>query len=141
MRILLIDDDIDDRQLFTEALEDVDAGVVCEEATGGEEALQKLFAETDKKPDLIFLDINLPVMSGWDFLKQLKQVEAFKHLPVIVYSTSSHQKDRETAESLGALCFVTKPDEYKQLKNMLNVVVSHAHQNSLSKIGQAIQNN
>src|SRR5207302_9453827 len=102
-RFLLVDDDTDDRELFSEALVSVDPVIICDLAADAEEALKKL----DKKegpPDLIFLDINLPVMTGWQFLSNLKSTEAYKDIPVIMYSTSNNQRDKDIAKDLGALC-------------------------------------
>src|ERR1700742_4342006 len=92
-RFLLIDDDTDDRELFSEALATVDPVIVCDQATDGAEALDRLIKREISEPDIIFLDINMPVMNGWQFLTKLKSVEKYRHIPVIVYSTSSNQKD------------------------------------------------
>lgn len=133
MEFLLIDDDADDRQLFKEALEAAGEDVDCEEAVGGEEAFKRL-AVGASLPDLIFLDINLPVMNGWEFLKRLKAQKTLQSIPVIIYSTSSHQRDREIANDLGALCFITKPDEYKSIRNMLGTIVNHLKVNPATSL-------
>jgi CheY-like chemotaxis protein len=124
-RFLVIDDDTDDRELFTEALASVDPVIVCDQATDGAEALKWLITKEIDQPDIIFLDINMPVMDGWQFLMRLKKEEAYKHIPVIVYTTSSTLKDKRIADDLGALCFITKPDAFGSLKNMLGIVVMH----------------
>lgn len=136
MEFLLIDDDADDRQLFKEALEAADASVGCREATGGEEAFHHL--EKGQEPDLIFLDINLPVMNGWDFLKKLKQNEQLREIPVVIYSTSSHQRDREIADKLGATCFITKPDQYRQIRQLLDTIVQHLKHATPDSLANAI---
>jgi len=124
---LLIDDDTDDRELFTEALAAVDPIITCNQAIDGEEAFQKL-QKGIEQPDIIFLDINLPVMNGWQFLRKLKNADRLKDIPVIMYSTSSDQNDKETANILGASCFLTKPHSYKDLKGVLEVIVVAAKQ-------------
>ena len=116
-RFLVIDDDTDDRELFTEALASVDPVIVCDQATDGAEALKWLTTKEIDRPDIIFLDINMPVMDGWQFLKRLKKEDAYKHIPVIVYTTSSNLKDKRIADDLGALCFITKPDAFGRLKD------------------------
>ena len=133
-RFLLIDDDTDDRELFSEALATVDSAIICDHATDGAEALGGLINKEISEPDIIFLDINMPVMNGWEFLSRLKSEEAYRHIPVIVYSTSSTQKDKRMADDLGALCFVTKPDAFRVLQNLLRVVVLHMHRKSLHAI-------
>src|ERR1700754_352952 len=127
-KFLLADDDKDDREMFTEALADLDPGIVCHNAEDGRQAL-KLLSEDKEDPSIIFLDINMPVMNGWDLLKNLKSDTQLTHIPVVVYSTSSRATDREIARSLGAMCFVTKPDSFKMVKSMLEIVVTHLHSN------------
>ena len=133
-RFLVIDDDMDDRELFTEALALVDPVIVCDQAADGAEALKRLTAKEIDRPDIIFLDINMPVMDGWQFLKRLKKDEVYRHIPVIVYSTSSTVKDRRIADDLGALCFITKPHAFGSLKNMLGVVVMHVRTADFTRI-------
>ena len=137
-RFLVIDDDTDDRELFTEALASVDPVIVCDQATDGAEALKRLAAKEIGQPDLIFLDINMPVMDGWQFLKRLKKDEVYRHIPVIVYSTSSTLKDKRIADDLGALCFITKPDAFGRLKHMLGIVVMHVRAADLTRICNAV---
>jgi len=126
---LLIDDDTDDRELFAEALAAVDPVITCKQAIDGEEALRKLQKGTEQ-PDIIFLDINLPVMNGWQFLRKIKTADGLKDIPVIMYSTSSDQSDKETANVLGASCFLTKPNSYKDLKGILEAIAAAAKQSN-----------
>jgi CheY-like chemotaxis protein len=133
-RFLLNDDDTDDRELFCEALATVDPVIVCEQATDGAEALGRLLNKEISEPDIIFLDINMPVMNGWQFLTKLKNDDRYKDIPVIMYSTSSNVKDRRTADEMGALCFVTKPHAFRLLQNILGVVVTHVARKCLKEI-------
>lgn len=123
-RILIIDDDSDDTSLFLEAVSEVKAQVAGYSAPGGPEALRLLQDGGIGVPDLIFLDINLPGMSGWDILRHLKKEEVLQHIPVIMYTTSSHKREVSTAFELGAIGFITKPHSYKELKNILSQVLS-----------------
>ena len=133
-RILVIDDDNDDRELFSEALASVDPVIVCDQATDGAEALKRLTSREFDTPDIIFLDINMPVMNGWQFLTRLKSEDMYKNIPVIVYTTSSNQKDKLIADNLGALCFITKPHAFGRLKNMLGIVVMHVNNREYRRI-------
>lgn len=135
---MLVDDDIDDTELFTEAVESVDASVNCLNAADGREALAKLSSKTQRKPDLIFLDINMPVMNGWQFISRLKDDEKLKEIPVIMYSTSSKMTDFKTALDSGALCFFTKPDSFTTLKNILRIVLEHLNNDDLDRVCDAI---
>jgi CheY-like chemotaxis protein len=121
---LLVDDDVDDTEMFIEALAGIDNSIKCHNAVDGRVALEKL-NELDNNPNLIFLDINMPVMNGWQFLKIIKEDERYKQIPVIVISTSSHQRETTIALELGALCYLTKPNDFEILKNVLQLIVKH----------------
>lgn len=136
--ILIIDDDADDREMFYEALREVIADAVCYSASNGHKALMALDDGEFGIPSLIFLDINMPVMNGWQFLSKLKGTEKYKNIPVIMYSTSSQPEDLEKAQHSGALCFFTKPSRFLELKNILALVAEHIHNNSLETLHTAI---
>jgi CheY-like chemotaxis protein len=131
---LLIDDDGDDRQLFCEALRDIDPLIECLAESNGRLALAKLERREFVKPDIIFLDINMPIINGWEILKKLKEDENHKDIPVVMYSTSNLDFDIEKAQRYGALSFLTKPYDFKQLKNSLQVILEHVKRGSLTEI-------
>jgi CheY-like chemotaxis protein len=135
---LLVEDDNDDCELFTEAIEAVDASVRFYIATDGKEALDKLSGNAIQSPDIIFLDINMPQMNGWQLLNRLKEDQTLKDIPVIMYSTSSQMNDMKKATASGALCFFTKPNSFLHLKKLLEVVVSHMGQNRLDGVCDAV---
>jgi CheY-like chemotaxis protein len=130
-RLLLADDDKDDRDLFSEALASLDPAITYQGAEDGQKALQ-LLSSNYLLPGVIFLDINMPVMNGWEVLRKLKSDHRFEHIPIIVYTTSSGEREKRIAADLGALCFVTKPDSFQQVKNMLEVVISHVKDNKVT---------
>ena len=76
------------------------------------------------RPDLVFLDINMPEMNGWECLSMLKSNPLTKNIPVLIYSTSSHPRDRQIAAELGASGFITKPSDYKTLHRTLSAIAS-----------------
>ena len=121
---LLADDDIDDREMFCEALKAIDSDVVCHVVADGREALDILNSLTEQ-PQLIFLDVNMPVINGWQCLGQLKEDERYNAIPVIVISTSSHQREMEIAKKLDALCYFTKPNHFDELINVLEIIVKN----------------
>jgi CheY-like chemotaxis protein len=137
-KFLLTDDDRDDREMFSEALASIAPDVVYHWAEDGRHALQ-LLANNDK-PDILFLDINMPVMNGWELLHKLKKDNNYNDIPVIIYTTSSEQRDKEIAKDLGALCFVTKPDNFRLMKSILKVVVENLDKNSLDAVCADIEN-
>ena len=67
----------------------------------------------------------MPIISGWQFLAEFKKREHLKDIPVIMFTTSSQPKEREMAKQLGAAGFVTKPNEYKTLKELLTSVLTN----------------
>ena len=116
--ILLIDDDEDDLEIFQAALQSVTSSVECRTFDKVSEALTKLTSKA-LIPDLIFLDLNMPVISGQEFLRTIKKNEFLRDIPVIVFSTSSSSRIAEEAKNLGAHAFITKPDNFEDLKSIL----------------------
>lgn len=117
---LLVDDDEDDRDLFGRAVKSVE-GTIYHGVDGGPKMLEFL-SISQQAPDILFLDINMPGMSGWDCLEALKNNEKYKDIPVIMYSTSSHGKDVRKAKDFGAVAFCVKPDKYTDLKKLIRIV-------------------
>ena len=82
----------------------------------GDQLINHLISEPESsKPVVILLDLNMPGKDGRDVLKEIKGNKNLKTIPIIVISTSSSDKDRETSYQLGANCFVTKPDSFREL--------------------------
>lgn len=120
---MLVDDDKDDADLFCEALASVDPSIDCEFAGNGETALTMLNATLKEKPDVIFLDLNMPVMNGWACLENLQKNEFLKDIPVVIYSTSTRPEERAKAFALGAFGFITKPYRFTVLQSILSVLI------------------
>jgi len=116
--LFLIDDDVDDHEIFKSALSQVDETIMLMTAHSGGEALQML-SSLDQLPDYIFLDLNMPRMSGIQFLSEFKKSESLRKIPVIVYSTSNHPDDRQQAIGAGADRFFTKPVRFSELCDLL----------------------
>lgn len=116
---LLADDDRDDAELFNEALISLTPPVDFEHVEDGRGVIEFLSNPQNNKPDLIFLDLNMPQMSGWQCLAKLKNDIYLQDIPVVMYSTSSHPRDKEIAVDLGAHGFITKPTDFKELRRIL----------------------
>jgi CheY-like chemotaxis protein len=114
-RFLIVDDDRDDREFFGEAIATFCQDAQCIPASNGDEALRKLRDGADGIPDFVFLDLNMPLMDGRSFLKVIKEEESFKHIPVIIFTTSSNPKDKADTMRMGASYFLTKPVSFKKL--------------------------
>jgi PleD family two-component response regulator len=117
-RVLLIDDDEDDQELFLMAMKEIAGSIDCTALSSARTALRQLETRV-LTPDLIFLDLNMPVMNGQQFLSEMKKKEELKRIPVIILSTSSNTVAIDEVKALGARLFITKPSEFKELKNIL----------------------
>ena len=117
-RTLLIDDDDDDQFIFLTALEDVVPAGRCHISNNALEAFRYLTAVAEV-PDLIFLDLNMPMMNGFEFLLILKSDPRLSAIPVIIFSTSDSPEDQDRAKELGALQLITKTADIQLLKKDL----------------------
>jgi CheY-like chemotaxis protein len=120
----LIDDDEDDREIFALALENVNDTYNLITAKNGPEAISILTNNALLIPDYIFIDLNMPFMSGSDCLKKIKEVPRFASTPVIIYTTSSYSKDAEQTKQLGATHFLVKPPGISILTGVLKRIIN-----------------
>ncbi len=122
-KILLVDDDADDQLFFVDAVKEVEPAIDCGVANNGLEALEQL--ETiPPPPSLIFLDLNMPLMNGFECLAELKKTDAYKEIPVIIFTTSNQAKDVERTIAMGAKMYLTKPADFNSLKNKLHDILT-----------------
>ena len=122
-KILLIDDDIEDQEIFRNALLNISNDFEFISITDSKNALDKLIAK-ELKPDIIFLDLNMPIVSGEEFLIKLKANNEIKGLPIIIFSTTSNPISVLNAKEIGALDFITKPDRFDKLVTLLKNTLS-----------------
>lgn len=120
--ILLVDDDPDDQLIFADALSEIGENVECATANNGQEALRYL--ERMPEPILIFLDLNMPVMNGFEFLTRIKEGE-HSQIPIVIYTTSDHPRDKRETLARGANMFFTKTADFKVLKVKLHEILSN----------------
>ena len=119
--IMLIDDDADDNYYHQIILKKMDITDHIEVAESGMEALEYLQKE-NHVPDIIFLDINMPGMSGWDFLDEYKKLKARQNttLIIIMLTTSISPADKEKAEKMPEITsFQSKPMTQEMLNDIL----------------------
>jgi CheY-like chemotaxis protein len=108
--ILYVDDDKDDQTVFVEALKELHPSYHCYLAFNGVEALKLL--HTVDAPICIYLDINMPLMNGFETLKELKANASLKKIPVFILSTSRSSSQEIEARKLGAADYLLKPNAY-----------------------------
>jgi CheY-like chemotaxis protein len=125
MIILLADDDFDDAEFFADALNDVDPRVKFCHAENGFGVFEHIKTLGNRKPSIIFLDLNMPEMDGWECLSILKRDPVTKNIPVMIYSTSSYNRDKQNALACGATAFITKPSDYESLRKLMTSLTSN----------------
>ncbi len=121
--LFLADDDIDDQMLFHDAINEIDPSITIETAVNGVEALKKLTGELITYPDYIFVDLNMPLMNGVQLLREIKKQPSLSHIPVIIYSTSSYEKDMVQTINNGAFYYIIKPFSFQELCDKIKKVL------------------
>jgi CheY-like chemotaxis protein len=106
-KLMIVDNDADDRMFFREAVEEMGTDFSYLEAINGVDGLEQLRSTTDL-PDMIFLDINMPKMDGRELLKELKADPVLKQVKVVMYSTTAIPKDIDFTCKKGAQHFLIK---------------------------------
>lgn len=121
--IFLADDDVDDRVLFEDALREVCKETKLATANDGQEMMNKLAATVPPEPDVIFLDLNMPVKNGFECLAELKSAHKLKNIPVIILSTSSEKEYVDKVYAQGADYYLCKPDSFNTLKKAIGSIL------------------
>ena len=127
--IFLAEDDADDRMFFEDALNEVDIPTQLTISNNGLELMSNLDILTvHPPPDVIFLDLNMPFKNGLECLKEMKNEEKLKDIFVAIYSTSDHENDVDETFKNGANIYITKPNDFSKLKQVLEKAVTTASQ-------------
>lgn len=120
--ILLVDDNPEDQYLTTEAFRAAGGSNTISALGSGTELLAYLQREgvyaadgAAPRPDLVLLDLNMPRMNGHETLAALREIDALRNLPVIIYSTSRVDEDVNRAYRGGANAYIAKPDSFEAL--------------------------
>ncbi len=119
--ILLIEDDVVDAMTVKRSLKDIRVTNQVAVAQNGEEALEWL-RNPQNDPCIMLLDLNMPTMSGIDFLRLVKQDDQFKRIPVIVLTTSRNEQDRIESFNLGVAGYMIKPVDYWQFVEVVKTI-------------------
>lgn len=127
LHILLADDDESDRLLFTEAFSELKFKTIVRTVKDGNELMEWLTTNSIELPDMLFLDLNMPRKNGLDCLKEIKSNETLKDISIAIYSTSASEKDVDATFLYGANVYITKPNDYAKLKEVLEKAVMTAH--------------
>jgi CheY-like chemotaxis protein len=113
IEVLLVEDSPGDVRLTREALKDTKVQINLQVVSDGSAAMSYLRREMKfsqaPRPDLILLDLNLPKKDGRAVLREIKESDAFKTIPVVILTTSASQADIDRSYELHANCYITKP--------------------------------
>jgi chemotaxis family two-component system response regulator Rcp1 len=125
IEVLLVEDSPGDVRLTREALKDAKMHISLQVVSDGIEAMAYLSRENNyadaPRPDLILLDLNLPKKDGRDVLKEIKESDTLKTIPVVILTTSASRADIDRSYALHANCYITKP---VNLQGFIKVVQS-----------------
>ena len=124
LHILLADDDEDDRMFFKEALQELRVRTRVTLVNDGVQLMNYLNQPGNMLPNVVFLDLNMPLKNGMECLIEIRKNSLLKDLAVAIYSTSSSEEYIEEAFVKGANIYIRKPDDFSELKVILEHVIN-----------------
>ena len=127
IHILLADDDEGDRLLFKVAFSELKTKTVVRTVNNGIQLMEWLNKKDILLPYLLFLDLNMPPKNGLECLKDIKSNEKLQDVFIAIYSTSDSEKDMEETFRNGANVYITKPNDFNKLKQVLEKAVQTAY--------------
>ena len=119
--VILADDDEDDRWLFLQVVSQISSTMKLSFAKDGTELLSFLKTNT---PDLVFIDLNMPLLNGVECIREIRAAQPKSELPIIVYSTSSSEKNIEDCYHEGANYYIVKPYSIDKISIALTKVLN-----------------
>jgi CheY-like chemotaxis protein len=128
--IVVADDDIEDHELIKKAVRECDVNSIVTSVYNGQQLmdllLRKDFYKTDlsKKPDVIILDLKMPIMSGSEALEQIKSNPDLDQIPIYILTGSNNHEERSVSGRLGVQGFYPKPVEYGDLSRLIGNICS-----------------
>jgi CheY-like chemotaxis protein len=123
--ILLAEDDLDDQELFADALSEIDPSINLVSFTSGKKILNHLQGLEDNEiPELIILDYNIPEINGAEILKKLEEDRRYDPMVKVVWSTSNSPTYQNSCLKLGAKAYFVKPSNVSALTHMVKEILS-----------------
>jgi CheY-like chemotaxis protein len=139
--ILLVEDDNVDAMTVKRAIQDLHLANPVLHLINGEEAINYLSdSNNTEKPFVILLDLNMPKMTGLEFLKVIKADSSLKSIPVIVLTTSKERQDVMESFNLGAVGYMIKPVDYAKFTEVINTIISYWTLSEMPKLITPINN-
>ena len=130
LKILLIEDDTIEVIKFNRVLKTLGLNHTIIEAENGEDALLTL-KEKETNPDIVILDLNMPKLNGIEFLRILKADENLQHIPAIILTTSSNDKDILECYKIGIAGYILKPLRYEDYLDRIQKILAYWSTNEL----------
>lgn len=127
VNVLLADDQESDCVLFTDALKELEIKTIVHAFNDGVELMEYLTDENNPKSQLLFLDLNMPRKNGFESLKEIRSNHKLDNLVIVIISTSLSERDINETFDNGANFYITKPNNFEELKQLLNKVILNAH--------------
>jgi DNA-binding NtrC family response regulator len=122
INILIADDDRDDALLLTEAVHDILPSANCIHVLDGIAALRHI--KTNVEPDLVFLDLNMPLKNGLNCLKDISNLDLLPDTPIVIYSTSRNIRDIDESYKYGASFYIIKPASFRELCKIIKLAIT-----------------
>ena len=120
--VLLVEDDTIDAMTVRRAFKDLTVANSLAHALNGEEALAYLRDETNERPCVILLDLNMPKMNGTEFLKIVKADPSLKRIPVVVLTTSNEERDIVESFRFSVAGYIVKPVDYRKFVEAIQTI-------------------
>ena len=124
LHIILTDDDADDRLFFKEAIEETKIKTVLTLLNDGMQLMDYLNQPGVRLPNVVFLDLNMPLKNGMECLKEIRMNSRLSELAIVIYSTSGSEQDIEDAFVNGANIYIKKPNDFSKLKSTLAQIIT-----------------
>ena len=121
MLILNVDDDIDDREMFQAAIKAIDPDLTSLQFESGIKVLEYI-ANAEVAPDVIFIDINMPKMNGYECVEHLRQMRGIDNMQIVMYSTAFNPKQQEDFKDL-SIRYVKKTSRFSELVQSINLIL------------------
>ena len=122
--VLLADDDEDDRLFFSDAIKELKMNTIVNVVKDGQELINHLTQKDAILPHVLFLDLNMPIKTGLECLREIKNIDRLKNIAIAIYSTSASEKDIEETFVKGANVYIKKPSNFLSLKKVLSEVIT-----------------
>jgi response regulator RpfG family c-di-GMP phosphodiesterase len=135
LKIILAEDDFDDRLLFEEAIDELPVSFELSTFNNGDELMEWLKRKRSKLPDVLFLDLNMPRKNGFATLAEIKHDRRLQDLPVIIFTTATDDEMIKQVYNDAAHYFIRKPIHFWELKELIYKSLKLISENNASLPG------